>query len=76
MAVGNIVILDVNTIIAAGRTDLCLLARARIFDPCWTRHAAWMLGYPLPWLGPANPSNDTRHGSSSVSQATRVGIRD
>jgi anthraniloyl-CoA monooxygenase len=53
MAVGNISsYMDVNTIIAAGRADLCLLARAHIFDPYWTRHAAWMLGWPLPWPGP------------------------
>jgi anthraniloyl-CoA monooxygenase len=53
MAVGNISsYMDVNTIIAAGRADLCLLARAHIFDPYWTRHAAWMLGHPLPWPGP------------------------
>jgi anthraniloyl-CoA monooxygenase len=53
MAVGNVSsYMDVNTIIAAGRADLCLLARAHIFDPYWTRHAAWMLGYPLPWPGP------------------------
>jgi anthraniloyl-CoA monooxygenase len=53
MAVGNISsYMDVNTIVAAGRADLCLLARAHIFDPYWTRHAAWMLGWPLPWPGP------------------------
>jgi anthraniloyl-CoA monooxygenase len=52
MAVGNISsYMDVNTIIAAGRADLCVLARAHIFDPYWTRHAAWMLGYTLPWPG-------------------------
>jgi anthraniloyl-CoA monooxygenase len=53
MALGNISsYMDVNTIIAAGRADLCVLARAHLFDPYWTRHAAWMLGYPLPWPGP------------------------
>jgi len=53
MAVGNISsYMDVNTIIAAGRADLCVLARAHLFDPYWTRHAAWMLKYPLPWPGP------------------------
>jgi anthraniloyl-CoA monooxygenase len=53
MAVGNISsYMDVNTIIAAGRADLCLLARAHLFDPYWTRHAAYMLGYPLPWPDP------------------------
>lgn len=50
MAVGNISSwMDVNTIIAAGRADLCLIARAHLFDPYWTRHAAHMLGYELPW---------------------------
>jgi anthraniloyl-CoA monooxygenase len=50
MAVGNVSSwMDVNTIVAAGRADLCLLARAHIFDPYWTRHAAAMQGYPLPW---------------------------
>jgi len=53
MAVGNISsYMDVNTIVAAGRADLCVLARAHLFDPYWTRHAAWMLGYPLPWPDP------------------------
>ena len=53
MALGNISsYMDVNTIIAAGRADLCVLARAHLFDPYWTRHAAWMLGYPLPWPDP------------------------
>ena len=50
MAVGNISsFMDVNSILAAGRADLCLLARAHLFDPYWTRHAAAALGYPLPW---------------------------
>ena len=53
MAVGNISsYMDVNTIIAAGRADLCLLARAHLFDPYWTRHAAWMQLWPLPWPAP------------------------
>ena len=50
MAVGNISsYADVNTILAAGRADLCALARAHLWDPYWTRHAAHELGYPLPW---------------------------
>lgn len=53
MAVGNISSwMDVNTIVAAGRADLCLIARAHLFDPYWTRHAAHMLGYTLPWPDP------------------------
>jgi anthraniloyl-CoA monooxygenase len=50
MAVGNISsYADVNTILAAGRADLCMLARAHMWDPYWIRHAAYELGWPLPW---------------------------
>ena len=51
MAVGNISsYMDVNTILIAGRADLCVLARAHLWDPYWTRHSAYSMGYPLPWL--------------------------
>ncbi len=40
---------DVNSILAAGRADLCVLARAHLYDPYWTRHAAYEQGYELPW---------------------------
>jgi anthraniloyl-CoA monooxygenase len=50
MTVGNISsYADVNSILAAGRADLCVLARAHLFDPYWTRHAAFEQGYALPW---------------------------
>ncbi|HEY8256392.1 MAG TPA: bifunctional salicylyl-CoA 5-hydroxylase/oxidoreductase [Gemmatimonadales bacterium] len=50
MTVGNISsAADVNTILAAGRADLVVLARAHLWDPYWTRHAAADLGYPLQW---------------------------
>jgi anthraniloyl-CoA monooxygenase len=53
MAVGNISSYqDVNTILAAGRADLCVLARAHLWDPYWTRHAAYEQGYPLAWPDP------------------------
>ena len=46
MAVGNIYETDhVNSIIAAGRADLCCLARPHLADPFWTLHAAAELGY-------------------------------
>lgn len=46
MAVGNIFDADhVNSIIAAGRADLCALARPHLADPYWTLHAAAALGY-------------------------------
>jgi anthraniloyl-CoA monooxygenase len=40
---------DVNSILAAGRADLCVLARAHLFDPYWTRHAAYEQGHDLRW---------------------------
>jgi anthraniloyl-CoA monooxygenase len=50
MTVGNIAsYADVNSILAAGRADLCVLARGHLWDPYWTRHAAWEQGYDLPW---------------------------
>lgn len=46
MAVGNIYEPDhVNSILAAGRADLCLLARPHLWDPQWTLRAAAELGY-------------------------------
>lgn len=46
IAVGNITEADqVNAIIAAGRADLCSLARPHLSDPNWTLHAAAQLGY-------------------------------
>jgi anthraniloyl-CoA monooxygenase len=51
MAVGNIFEPDhVNSIIAAGRADLCCLARPHLADPYWALHAAARLGYEqLEW---------------------------
>jgi anthraniloyl-CoA monooxygenase len=53
MAVGNISsYMDVNTILAAGRADLCCMARAHLWDPYWTRHAAWVQEHRMPWPAP------------------------
>ena len=50
MAVGAISsYADVNSILTAGRADLCVLARAHLFDPYWTHHAAQKQGVELPW---------------------------
>jgi anthraniloyl-CoA monooxygenase len=47
IAVGNITDPDqVNGIIAAGRADLCALARPHLVDPQWTLRAAAQLGWP------------------------------
>ncbi len=46
---------DVNSLILAGRTDLCALARPHLYDPHWTLHAAAEQGYTGPgvsWPGP------------------------
>ena len=57
MAVGAISSYDdVNSILLAGRADLCLIGRAHLYDPSWTLHAAAEQGYagpgarwPVPW---------------------------
>lgn len=41
---------DINAMIAAGRADMCALARGHLFDPYFTRHAAFQQGYQdLAW---------------------------
>jgi anthraniloyl-CoA monooxygenase len=46
LAVGNIYEPDhVNSIVAAGRADVCLLARPHLWDPMWTLRAAAQMGY-------------------------------
>ncbi len=53
MAVGNIYEPDhVNSILASGRADLCLLARPHLSDPQWTIRAAADLGYEAQWWPP------------------------
>ncbi|MEW2528303.1 bifunctional salicylyl-CoA 5-hydroxylase/oxidoreductase [Streptomyces sp. NPDC047071] len=42
---------DVNSLLLAGRTDLCALARPHLYDPHWTLHAAAEQDYQ----GPAAP---------------------
>jgi len=53
---------DVNSIILAGRADLCALGRAHLYDPNWTLHAAAGQGYdgpaaawPDPWRAGSRP---------------------
>ncbi len=51
MAVGSISSIDdVNTVLMAGRADICLIARAHLVDPYWTLNAAIDLGRSeQPW---------------------------
>jgi anthraniloyl-CoA monooxygenase len=58
---------DVNTIILAGRADLCALARPHLYDPHWTLHAAAEQGVALDWVPqyrsgsrPPNTGKDAR----------------
>jgi anthraniloyl-CoA monooxygenase len=50
MAVGAILDADhANTVLAAGRADLALMARPHLADPYLTLHAATRYGVDLPW---------------------------
>jgi anthraniloyl-CoA monooxygenase len=58
---------DVNSILLAGRADLCLLGRAHLYDPNWTLHAAAAQSYtgpgakwPLPWRAGSRPPQTGR----------------
>jgi anthraniloyl-CoA monooxygenase len=58
---------DVNSIILAGRADLCALGRAHLYDPNWTLHAAAEQGYdgpaaawPPPWQAGRRPPQTGR----------------
>ncbi|MFE5683713.1 bifunctional salicylyl-CoA 5-hydroxylase/oxidoreductase [Streptomyces sp. NPDC056512] len=46
---------DVNSLILAGRTDLCALARPHLYDPHWTLHAAAEQGYTGPGVAWPKP---------------------
>lgn len=59
MTVGNISSYeDVNGILAAGRADLVVMARAHLWNPYWAHHAAQALGYHLPWPAPYSVLDD------------------
>ncbi|MGW5422048.1 bifunctional salicylyl-CoA 5-hydroxylase/oxidoreductase [Streptomyces sp. NPDC003943] len=51
---------DVNSLLLAGRADLCALARPHLYDPHWTLHAAAEQGY----AGPAAPWPDPYRAGS------------
>ena len=60
MAVGAISESDqVNSIIAAGRADLCAVARPHLADPAWTLHeAAKMQSHHVTWPKPYESGRD------------------
>ncbi len=43
---------DVNSLILAGRADLCALGRTHLYDPHWTLHAAAEQDFPIAWPKP------------------------
>ena len=70
---------DVNTIILAGRADLCALARPHLVRPYWTLHAAADQGYDVEWVpqyrsGSRRPT-DGRGTGSRRAPVRRLGQR-
>jgi anthraniloyl-CoA monooxygenase len=76
MAVGNIYEPDhVNSILMAGRADLCCLARPHLANPYWTLHAAAQLGYRgETWPKPYLAGRDQLHRLASRSDAPPVDV--
>jgi anthraniloyl-CoA monooxygenase len=72
---------DVNSIVLAGRADLCALGRAHLYDPSWTLHAAVEQDYdgpgatwPLPWrAGRRKPPTGRVDGPRPRLQLVREG---
>ncbi len=72
---------DVNSLLLAGRADLCALGRAHLYDPNWTLHAAIEQDYagpgvqwPLPWqAGARKPQTGRSDGPRPRLELIRAG---
>jgi len=72
---------DVNSILLAGRADLCALGRVHLYDPNWTLHAAVEQDYdgpgavwPAPWrAGRRKPQTGRTDGPKPRLQLIREG---
>jgi anthraniloyl-CoA monooxygenase len=70
---------DVNSILLAGRADLCALGRVHLYDPSWTLHAAVEQDYdgpgapwPMPWrAGRRKPQTGRSDGPKPRLQLVR-----
>jgi len=65
---------DVNTIVLAGRADLCALARPHLYDPYWTLHAAAEQGYAVEWV-PQYRSGSRRPNAGKGDGIRRAPVR-
>jgi anthraniloyl-CoA monooxygenase len=74
---------DVNSIVLAGRADLCALGRVHLYDPSWTLHAAVEQDYdgpgvtwPMPWrAGRRKPQAGRVDGPKPRLELVRTGGR-
>ena len=74
---------DVNSIVLAGRADLCAVGRAHLYDPHWTLHAAAEQEYrgpaaewPDPWkAGSRRPLAGRTDGPKPRLQLIREGVQ-
>ncbi len=71
---------DVNTIILAGRADLCALGRAHLYDPAWTLHAAAEQDVAVSWplqfqRGSRKPPSGRTDGPRPRLELIRAGAR-
>jgi anthraniloyl-CoA monooxygenase len=60
---------DVNSILLAGRADLCALGRVHLYDPQWTLHAAAAQSYAADW--PVQFAAGSRQPPSARTDAVR-----
>ncbi len=72
---------DVNTIVLAGRADLCALGRAHLYDPAWTLHAAAEQEHRVEWpvqfqRGSRKPPSGRTDGPRPRLELIRGGSRD
>ncbi|MFG2286577.1 bifunctional salicylyl-CoA 5-hydroxylase/oxidoreductase [Streptomyces sp. NPDC048595] len=69
---------DVNSLVLAGRADLCALARPHLYDPHWTLHAAAEQGYTgpgAPWPPPYQAGSRTPPTGRTDAPKPRLTLR-